>query len=86
MGKRFGKSSYVGLGVNTNLILTSSTNETRTMIISEALYEKLKTYASRYFDGETFETILTNLLDDFDKHNPDLYWFNINKYNNNSSK
>ena len=41
------------------------------MIISEELYEKLKEHSSKYYDIEPFETIIGNLIDDFDKHNQD---------------
>ena len=43
----------------------------------------LKSIVRRYYNIETYETILKNLLDCFDKHNQDVRWWNNNKYNNN---
>lgn len=92
MGKRFGKSTDVGLGRGSNLILnttTETTNNTttaiggekktsRTILISEKLYDRISEHAHHYYNHETYETIINDLLDSFDKHNPDKHWWNNN--------
>ena len=96
MGKRFGKSTDVGLGRGSNLILTTTetTNNitaiggekktSRTILISEKLYERLAEHSRHYYNHETYETIIKDLLDSFDKHNQDKRWYNNDKYNDNT--
>jgi hypothetical protein len=48
-----------------------TTTTTKTMEISEQLYERFLDHSRRYYNVETYETILKNLLDCFDKHNED---------------
>jgi hypothetical protein len=85
LGKRFGKSTSVGLGRYTDLILKTVTavgdekKKTRIIRISEPLYEKFKEHSQKYYNIETYETILENLLDCFDKNNEDVRWWNNNK-------
>ena len=58
-------------------------NEERTIKISEPLYQRLREHSSKYYNIESYETILGNLLDCFDKHNQDTRWYN-SKYNDNT--
>ena len=45
--------------------------KTKSMKISEPLYQRLFDHSRKYYDGEPYETIIENLLDCFDKHNSD---------------
>jgi len=58
----------VGLGVNTSLNIITPI-ETRTIIISEKLYDKFKEHSQKYYDFEPYETILENLIDFYEKNN-----------------
>src|SRR5688572_4319138 len=48
---------------------------TRTMKISEQLYQRFVDHSRKYYNVESFETIIEDLLDNFDKHNPDKHWW-----------
>jgi hypothetical protein len=49
---------------------------TRTIIISEELYQRFYNHSCKYYDIESYETILSNLLDCYEEHNKDKHWFN----------
>jgi hypothetical protein len=80
MGKRFGKSANVGIGVGSNLLIIDQSKEmkmkvkTRTIRISEDLYQSLKQHANRYYNRDSYEVILSDLLDCYQKHN-NTYWY-----------
>lgn len=82
MGRRFGKSTSVGLGRYTDLVLKTITavgdkkKKTRIIRISERLYERFSEHSRRYYNIETYETILEDLLDCYDKHNEGVRWWN----------
>ena len=54
----------------------SDKNTTKTMKISGSLYQRLFDHSRKYYNVESYETILEDLLDSFDKHNPDKRWWN----------
>ena len=56
----------------------------RTIRISEELYQRFREHSSKYYNIETYETILEDLLDCFDKHNEGIRWYNNDKYNDNT--
>ena len=59
---------------------TNNNKSTKTMKISGSLYQRFLEHSSKYYNTETYETILEDLLDSFDKHNQDKHWYdNINK-------
>ena len=55
------------------------------MKISLQLHQRFLDHSRRYYDVETYDTILKNLLDCYDKHNEDVRWWN-NNINNNDNK
>ena len=64
-------------------VVDNSTNEkdsnkvpkpTRTIKISEQLYRRFIGHSIRYYNVETYETILENLLNNFDKNNQGKTW------------
>ena len=58
----------------------SDKNTTKTMQISGQLYQRFLDHSSKYYNVESYETIIKDLLDNFDKHNQDKRWYNnINK-------
>ncbi len=50
---------------------------TRTMKISEPLYRRFVGFSKRYYDVETYETILENLINCYEEHNQDSRWRDI---------
>ena len=42
------------------------------MKISEQLYQRFLDHSRKYYNVETYETVLENLLDCYDKHNQDV--------------
>ena len=57
----------------------STNTRTRTIRISEELYKKFFEHSRRYYNTEPYETILENLLNCYDEHNQDKYWFNMDR-------
>ena len=49
----------------------SDKNTTKTMKISGQLYQRLFDHSRKYYNTETYEVILENLLDCYEKHNSD---------------
>jgi hypothetical protein len=52
--------------------------KTKTMEISEQLYQRFLDHSSKYYNVETYEIILEDLLNRYDKHNQDKHWYNKN--------
>jgi hypothetical protein len=52
---------------------------TRTLKISEQLFRRFVGHSRRYYNVESYETILENLLECYEKHNQDKYWYNIDR-------
>ena len=46
------------------------------MEISEQLHQRFIEHSLKYYNVETYEIILEDLLDCFDKHNQDVRWWN----------
>ena len=71
----------------TRLIPINNNNnkKTKTIKISEQLYERFVQHSRKYYNVETYETILENLLDCFDKHNEDKRWWNNNNFKSNEN-
>lgn len=60
------------------------TDNTRIIRISESLYKKFVDHSIKYYNTETYETILENLLKCYDEHNQDkryCYWWDNNGNN-----
>jgi hypothetical protein len=55
---------------------------TRTLMISEQLFDRLVLFSRKHFDVESYEYILNSLIDDYEKNNPDHYYW----HNNNTDK
>ena len=51
------------------------------MKISEPLYRRFVGFSKRYYDVETYETILENLINCYEENNQDKRWY----HNNNTS-
>ena len=51
--------------------------KTRTMRISEDLYQKFVEFSQRYYDVEPYSEILENLLKCYEEHNQDKSWRDI---------
>ena len=74
-----------GLGRYTTLhpVTTSTTNKvqkpTRTIKISEHLYRRFVGFSKRYYDVESYETILENLIKFYEDQNPDTRYYHTNK-------
>ena len=60
----------------------NNNKKTRTIKISEKLYERFCEHSRHYYNHETYETIIKDLLDCFDKHNEDIRWYHNNNNNN----
>lgn len=54
---------------------TNKVPKTRIIRISEPLYRRLSGVSQRYFDCESYETILENLIKCYEEHNKDTYYF-----------
>lgn len=50
-----------------------------TLRISEELYQKFYHHSRRYYNSDSYETILENLLNNFEEHNKDRYWYNMDR-------
>jgi hypothetical protein len=88
-----GKGHNIGLGNLTSLkpvIIASSVEETkkskpkvpktRIIRISEPMYLRFVGFSRRYYNVESYETILENLIKCYEEHNKDRYWYhNIDK-------
>ena len=48
------------------------------MKISEEIFQRFKDHSRKYYNIETYDTIIQDLLNNFEKHNPNKYWFNNN--------
>lgn len=53
-------------------------NLTRTIKISEHTYRRIVAFSKKNYNIESYETILSDLLDCYQKHNPDTYWHDNN--------
>jgi hypothetical protein len=74
----FGK--YTSLKpVNATIARRKVPKKTRTIKISEELYTRFREHSRRYYNVETYETILEDLLECFQEHNKDKYWFNMDR-------
>ena len=65
--------------VNGTIVKRNTPKKTRTIKISEDLYQRFREHSRRYYNIETYETILENLLECFQEHNKDKYWYNMNR-------
>jgi hypothetical protein len=48
---------------------------TRTMKISEPLYRRFVGFSRRYYNVESYETILENLIKCYEEHHQDTRWY-----------
>ena len=78
------KPNHMKLGKMTNLkIITTNTTttkkpkilKTRTIRITEETWKKLYEHSRKYYNVESVDTIILNLLDCYDKHNNKQKWF-----------
>lgn len=62
---------------------TSTNNKvpkpTRTIKISEQLFGRFVVHSRRYYNAESYETILENLLKCYEEHNQVKHWYNTNR-------
>jgi hypothetical protein len=57
---------------------TNPKSKNETMKISEEIFQRFKDHSRNYYNIETYDTIIQDLLNNFEKHNPNKYWFNNN--------
>jgi hypothetical protein len=83
MGLKVGGNQGLGNLVNfkpldSTTITTNNNNKkkTKTIKISEQLYDRFVEHSRKYYNVEPYETILLNLLDSFDKNNDNVRWWN----------
>ena len=58
--------------------ITTDTNnipKTRVARISEPLYRRFVGFSKRYYNVESYETMLENLIKCYEEHNQDTYWY-----------
>ena len=63
---------------NTNTAETTTSKNpklTRTIKISEHLYRRFVGHSRRYYNVESYEIILDNLLKCYEEHNHDTRWY-----------
>ncbi len=53
--------------------------KTRVIRISEPLYQKFVNFSRRYYDVESYSTILENLINDFKSRNQDKSWRDMDR-------
>ncbi len=51
--------------------------KTRIIRISEPLYQKFVNFSERYYNVESYSTILENLINEFESRNQDKRWRDI---------
>lgn len=56
---------------------TDKIPNTRILRISEPLYQKFVDFSHRFYNVESYDFILENLLKDFEEHNQDKRWRDI---------
>jgi hypothetical protein len=68
---------------NTTVITSTNKNRiipaTRTIQISESLYKRFVEHTRRFYNTETYETILNNLINCYEEHNKETFWYNMNR-------
>ena len=89
MNDKLGYSDSIGFGNLTTLKEISTTDntnnkkskqrKTRVIRISEDLYLHFIDFSKRYYNVESYNTILENLLKDFEYHNKDKTWRDIDR-------
>jgi hypothetical protein len=62
------------INTTTTTIVKRKVPKTRTIEISEDLYQRFREHSRRHYNIETYETIIKDLLDCYSKHN-DTKWF-----------
>jgi hypothetical protein len=67
-------TTTVTTSINKNRIIPT----TRVMNISEQLYKRFVEHSRRFYDVESYETILENLINCYEEHNKDKHWYNTN--------
>ena len=54
----------------------NNNNKTKTIKISEPLFQRFLDHSRKYYNVEPYETIIEDLLDCYEKHNQDKHWYN----------
>jgi hypothetical protein len=74
----FGNLTHLNPINDTSTITTNNKvpKPTRTIKISEQLFRRFVGHSRRYYNVESYELILSNLLDNFEKNNHDTRWYN----------
>ncbi len=90
MGVKSGHNGHnMGFGNLTNLkpVINTTTEEdtnkipkTRIIRISEQLYGRFAGHSKRYYNVADYETILSDLLDSYEKHEPNNSYFHLTRY------
>ena len=84
--KRGHRNNNYGFGNLCNLKpvipVTEGTNKipkpTRTIKISEQLYRRFVGHSQRFYNVESYETILENLIKCYEEHNQYINWYHNN--------
>ena len=54
--------------------------KTRVIKISEILYRRFISFSRRYYSNpETYEKILSDLIDNYEQNNKDRQWYNLER-------
>ena len=54
--------------------------KTRSLLISEILWRRFISFSKKYYTNpETYEKILLDLIDNFEKNNPNRNWYNSDR-------
>jgi hypothetical protein len=83
MTDKLGYADSTGFGNLTTLKEISSNNNkpnqkpTRIIRISEYTYRRLISHSQKFYDVVSYNEIIENLLNEFEKHNQDLSWRDI---------
>jgi hypothetical protein len=64
---------------NTNKKKISKQPKTRIIRISEPLYQKFVNFSERYYNVESYSTILENLINEFESRNQNKSWRDIER-------
>jgi hypothetical protein len=64
---------------NTNKKKKSKQPKTRIIRISEPLYQKFVNFSERYYNVESYSTILEDLINEFESRNQDKSWRDMDR-------
>ena len=54
--------------------------KTHSLLISEILWKRFISFSKKYYTNpETYEKILSDLIDNYDEHHKNEHWFNLDR-------